>query len=70
MLNVNKEQWVEDYLRGYLDGKKEELELLNAEEMHDKINEITGYAKSVYDQFRMFQELCRVENNQNGMEAK
>ena len=49
---VPKKEFVDDFVRGYMDGHKEELEKMEPEEMERKIIKAEGFAEGFYDILR------------------
>ena len=49
----NKEKFVEQFVKGFIDGH--DLEEWNPEEIEEKINEVTGYAKAQFDMFKIME---------------
>lgn len=48
--NKNKVKFVCDYIQGYIDGHKERLDLMGAEEMEHELTKIEGAAEAIYEQ--------------------
>lgn len=47
----DKDSFVQEYIKGYLDGH--DIELLNENEMNDKINQIQGYAEATFNMIQI-----------------
>jgi hypothetical protein len=57
----DKETFVKDYVKGYIDGH--DLESMEESQMHDKVIQVEGYAAAQYDMI-----LMQIEGNKDDYE--